>query len=166
MHIHTCNRFNFSWLMMHDAMSGSVCLALKHLGCHTFDQIKSFFLLGILRSFLCGGSLSCQVVWERNLIGGAGFHLLLIGKVVSETTWTICDAGPWPKGEGCALLQGIVEVGGSHRVYRRIIGDRPHGGRQLSVFYYHVYLGIPLGIWMFVGSHRDQEHDGVSNTRV
>ena len=166
MHIHTCNRFNFSWLMMHDAMFVSLCLALKNLGCHIFDQIKSFLLLGILRRVIYGGSLSCQVVWERNLIGGARFHLHLIGKVVSETTWTVCDVGPRPKGEGCALIQGVVEVGGSHQVHRRIIGDRPHGGRQLSVFYCHIYLGIPLGRWMFVGSRRDQEHDGASNTRV
>ena len=36
--------------------------------------------------------------------------------------------------------------------------DLPHGGCQLSVFYHHTYLGIPLGRWMIVGSHRDQEH--------
>ena len=30
----------------------------------------------------------------------------------------------------------------------------------------HVYLGIPLGRGMFVGRHRDQEHDGASNTET
>ena len=53
-----------------------------------------------------------------------------------------------------------------HRVCRRIAGDLPHGGRQLSVFYRHVHLGIPLSRWMIVESRWDQEPDDASNTRV
>jgi hypothetical protein len=48
----------------------------------------------------------------------------------------------------------------------KFIGDEPHDGRWLLVFYHHVYLGIPLGRWMIVGRCRDQEHDGASNTSV
>jgi len=57
-------------------------------------------------------------------------------------------------------------IWGGHRVQQRIVGDVPHGGRKLSVFYRRVYLGIPSGREMIMANRRDQEHDGASNTRV
>ena len=47
----------------------------------------------------------------------------------------------------------------------RPAADTAHPCRAMSLFYSHVYLGIPVGRRMVMGTHRDQEHDGASNTR-
>ena len=73
------------------------------------------------------------------------FGAFFIRQMTGEAPGSICNEGPGSEGEGSTLLEDVIELRGSHRIRREIVRIWPHGGRQLSVFYRHVYLGIPLG---------------------
>ena len=73
------------------------------------------------------------------------FGAFFIRQMTGEAPGSICNEGPGSEGEGSTLLEDVIKFVGSHRVRKEIVRIGPHGGRQLSVFYRHVYLGLPLG---------------------
>ena len=79
------------------------------------------------------------------------------GEMTTEASLTISHIYPRSKDESSAFLEDECRVGECHRFHHRIIGDQPHGGCQLSVFYRQAYLGIPLGCTLFCrGSPRSR----------
>ena len=66
-----------------------------------------------------------------------------------ETALVIGHADPEAEDERCSGAdRREVEVERSHRILLLIVGDEPHGARQLSVFYGWVLRGVSRGEWL------------------
>ena len=63
--------------------------------------------------------------------------------MVGEAARTISNIDLGADIEGRTFLQYCYGVESYHRVHHGIVGDQPHDGRQLSVFYQQAYLEIP-----------------------
>ena len=75
--------------------------------------------------------LVCAAVVSR----GQCPQLCGFGQMAIEDTHAINLAEPGAENKGCALLEHAGEIGVFHQVPHEIIGDLPHSGCQLSVFF-------------------------------
>ena len=72
-----------------------------------------------------------------------------VDQIARKTPRSIGDADPRAEYEGgSGVDRQEAEFEGGHRILLLIFGERPHGGRQLSVFYRRVLRGVSRGEWL------------------